>query len=323
MKVAVVGAGFSGLAISWHLLQKGAVVTLFDRKGIGAGASGTASGLLHPYPGEQIRRSWQATEALQATKDLLQEAQKKSSFPVAEYSGLIRLAQTCQQQQILCSHQEQYGDIQRLDESRFLITSGITVYSDLYLKGLHAACLEQGLRWEICHVDDASSLMAYDAVVWAIGVGSLQDPRLPPCSAIKGQVLLCRGETGLRQSLLGKGHIIPLGPGRFHLGATYERGKIDDVPDIQAAFFDLAEKARGLQPDLVDFSVDDCKAGVRVMRKGHYLPLVGRLDEKEWVCTAMGSRGLLYHAHCAKILAEAVFQQDDSLIPLCFAPKLL
>lgn len=51
MNIAIIGAGFSGLALAYFLLQSSAHVTLFDAVGIGGGASGIATGLLHPYPG--------------------------------------------------------------------------------------------------------------------------------------------------------------------------------------------------------------------------------------------------------------------------------
>lgn len=54
-RVAVIGGGFAGLAVSWHLLaaaqQQGTPMQLqlFDAVGLGAGGSGAAAGLLHPY----------------------------------------------------------------------------------------------------------------------------------------------------------------------------------------------------------------------------------------------------------------------------------
>jgi len=90
MKVAVVGAGFAGLALTWHLLQEGAEVDLYDEKGVGAGASGVSSGLLHPYIGQQANRSWKADEAIAMTKELLDISQRFSKDPVADFSGIIR-----------------------------------------------------------------------------------------------------------------------------------------------------------------------------------------------------------------------------------------
>ncbi len=53
MKIAIVGSGFSGCGVCWHLLQsEGVEITLFSA---GGGASHIASGLLHPYFGMKAR----------------------------------------------------------------------------------------------------------------------------------------------------------------------------------------------------------------------------------------------------------------------------
>lgn len=45
MRIAIIGAGFSGLAAAWYFLQQPHLeVTVFDKKGIGGGASGVAAG---------------------------------------------------------------------------------------------------------------------------------------------------------------------------------------------------------------------------------------------------------------------------------------
>lgn len=54
LRCAVLGAGFAGLSVAWHLLQLSPQelhlsVDLYDEIGIGGGASGVAGGLLHPY----------------------------------------------------------------------------------------------------------------------------------------------------------------------------------------------------------------------------------------------------------------------------------
>lgn len=57
--------------------------------------------------------------------------------------------------------------------------------------------------------------------------------------------------------------------------------------------------------------VIDCKAALRVVPKGHYFPIAGRVKDNLWVLTGMGSRGLLYHAYLGKFLAEAILTGDD------------
>ncbi len=69
MKIAIIGAGFAGLAGAYYLSEH-FQVTLFDLKGIGGGASGISSGLLHPYPGEKGRRSWHAARGFGSNKGI-------------------------------------------------------------------------------------------------------------------------------------------------------------------------------------------------------------------------------------------------------------
>ncbi|CAL5400499.1 unnamed protein product [Camellia sinensis] len=53
-RYAVLGAGFAGLSVAWHLLHCShkklpLCVDIYDEVGIGGGASGVSGGLLHPY----------------------------------------------------------------------------------------------------------------------------------------------------------------------------------------------------------------------------------------------------------------------------------
>jgi glycine/D-amino acid oxidase-like deaminating enzyme len=49
-----------------------------------------------------------------------------------------------------------------------------------------------------------------------------------------------------------------------------------------------------------------CRATLRVMRAGHYFPIAERVTDNVWALTALGSRGLLYHAYLGKLLALLV-----------------
>src|ERR1700676_4750269 len=92
MRVAVIGAGFAGLAAAYYLSEH-FKVTLFDQKGIGGGASGVSTGLLPPYPGEKGRRSWHADAAMKARRELLQVAETTLGKPVLNYNGILRLGE--------------------------------------------------------------------------------------------------------------------------------------------------------------------------------------------------------------------------------------
>lgn len=95
MNIAIIGAGFSGLATAWHLLhRKNIRVTVYDSAGIGGGASGIAAGLLHTYAGLHCKLNWKGYEGYQATCQLLTVACEALNQPIFKPSELIRVALT-------------------------------------------------------------------------------------------------------------------------------------------------------------------------------------------------------------------------------------
>jgi glycine/D-amino acid oxidase-like deaminating enzyme len=307
MKIAIVGAGFAGLALSFHFLERGDLVDLYDQNGVGAGASGVSSGLLHPYTGEQVRRSWNADEAMEATKVLLSVAQDFSQEKVADFSGILRKVDPKQHQKFI-EHAALYKDVDILDEEWVLIRSGISVHSSTYLTGLYEACLQKGLVFFQKKIDVSAQLSGYDACVFALGAGifSFAERDSGPLSQVKGQTLLCKWTLPpLQQPLLGKGHVVPLPGGKFvYAGATYERTSLDKGPCQETAMSLLKPQMAKLIPDWKEISPVECKSGIRVVRPGHATPWMYSIGDKKWVLTAMGSRGLLYHAYYAKALIE-------------------
>ncbi len=309
MKAAVVGAGFSGLALAKYFLKRGVEVDLFDGKGIGGGASGVASGLLHPYAGEQVRRSYLADESLEEAKELIALAQAFSKEPVADFSGVIRKA-TPEQAKTLLSHKKVYGDIEVLDESTFLITSGIAVYSRRYLEGLFAGLQHSGLCFVRQKISSVEELKDYDVYCLAVGaeIKAFVEPDRFSLGFIKGQSLVCKSPEGiaLKHGIVGKGYIVPIDDQTVHVGSTYERGLYDEKVDLEKALVDLKPKIRVLLPEWENIEVKECGAGVRVSRRGHYFPLTEKIAEKGYILTAMGSRGLLYHGYASKLLVESI-----------------
>lgn len=323
MKIAVVGAGFAGLSVSYHLQASGSCsVTLFDAYALCGGASKIASGLVHPYVGEQVRRSLLASEAMDAVKDMLCIAEKFSEKPIADSSGIIRKTASKAQKEQMLAHARDQQDVVFLGEDQFLITSGITVHSEMYLAALSKAC--QSLGAEIKHekVEDLSSLFSFDAIVIAAGAGSMQFKELENkgFGKTRGQLLVSRWPSDMKplaRSLVGKGYIaksIDESDPLVTIGSTYERGRCDDAVDSDFAKEQIAPKASDLVPGLF-LDPTMVKAGVRLTCRGHYLPAVGRLQERLWVMTGFGSRGLLYHALMGKLLASAILHDDPEQLP--------
>lgn len=282
MKIAIVGAGYAGLAAAWHLLQHGAKVVVFDG---GQGASHASTGLLHPAPGRRAVPVWRAEEGMQAALELLEVA-----GDVFERNGILRIAAS-EEQRIL------FGG-----ESLWM-PEGITVYSRLYLQGLKKACKKAQFidRW----VADLQELSDFDAIILAAGAETLQFVDLPLKRTL-GQSLICRWKKRLQVSLLSHGHITPTeDPELCYVGSTYEH---TEKPDPKKALA-LIDQAAQFYPPAKEFEVVEVRSGVRISPKMGTQPLIARVAPKTWVFTGLGSRGLLYHALFAKSLV-AILERD-------------
>lgn len=318
--IAIIGAGYAGLAACWHLLQidPRLKITIFAED-LKKSASYSSTGLLHPYPGEHGRRTSFATEALQAAVEILQVAEGYLNRPVFTRTGVFRPALQ-EDQRISFQKALQYDDVEWWDEKKtaesipgvcgpgLFIKSGMTVFSSLYVEGLILACQSKGAKIVAGEIRSLEDLKDFDQVVIAAGFGCLNFPECQklPLSITKGQALLCKWKKPLPCSVSGKGHIsLTNEQGLCLIGSTYERGYISKEADLSKAIV-LKEQVGVFCPSAREWEVVKCLSGLRIARKGGYLPLLERLNQKTWVFTGLGSRGLIYHALYGKQLASQI-----------------
>lgn len=310
MKIAIIGAGFSGLALSYFLSGHHDVV-LFDKKGIGAGSSGIAAGLLHPYVGKQALLSWRGQEALADAKALLAIARDHSSQPIFQETGILRIPKNEEQSLAFQKCSADHADVDfcrvtlpgiRAEEGIF-IQSGIQVFCKNYLEGLWAACKQKGCCLQIDEITDLTTLRDFDTVVICHGVSKLVTKKL---NLIKGQLLRFEWPSDLPplKTPIVESKYIVMDPDQRScwVGGTYERTFSHGLPDQKAAEDIILPALKSFFPALADSRVLDCQAGIRVFTPDKR-PLIEPLDQRTWIFTGLGSKGLLYHAMMAKQLS--------------------
>ena len=308
MRIAIIGAGFSGLAVAWNLLNLKNQVVVFDV--FSKGASAIAAGLLHPYVGEEGRRSLFATEAMQKTEELLCIAARSLRKDVFR-EGIVRVAQNEKQREAYKNHCAAFKDIIDLGKDHFLIKSGKTVFCKRYLQGMRLAIAERGGQFIARKIVNLEQLKTFDQIVVAAGASICDFPELKQLKLrfIKGQVLTCEIPISLQieRSLVSKGYIATSHkPGICYVGATYERNDLTETVDLLNTQNLLFTKVSNFYPDIWKLRPIECSSAVRVMRQGHYLPIAKEVSNGIWVLTAMGSRGLLYHAYFGEKLAQTI-----------------
>ncbi|XP_058768801.1 uncharacterized protein LOC131642583 isoform X2 [Vicia villosa] len=82
LRFAVLGAGFVGLSVVWHLFKQSSKelnlkIDIFDEVGIGGGASGISGGLLHPYS-PKVKPLWEGSQCWKESIKLLRIAEEAS-----------------------------------------------------------------------------------------------------------------------------------------------------------------------------------------------------------------------------------------------------
>ncbi len=220
MNICVVGAGLAGLATALHLSPH-CQVMLFDG---GHSASSISTGLLHPFPGKIAPKSWLGTEGMEATQRLLQIAEEALGKPLAERTGVLRIAVDEAQKKAFEQRAKEYPEAIWWSEKEVLsmvpnaisapglwIPSGMAVYSAPYLQGLSQACQNRGVVIKKQTIQSLDELADFDQVVLATGHHTLaffEEARIA-FESVKGQLLLCRWPKKLACSLTSSGHITP------------------------------------------------------------------------------------------------------------------
>jgi glycine/D-amino acid oxidase-like deaminating enzyme len=308
MKIAIIGAGLAGLSTAWHLCHFARPPTLFDPKGIGGGASGISTGLLHPFPGRRALRSWGAGEGMEATRALIAVSEEAMGRPVASRTGIFRPAVTTQQKEDFAARAKNDGEAVWQEHPLFgpgiWIPEGITLYSRLYLEGLWKVCQTLGAHLVQESISSLEELEAFDRIVLTAGFETLKFAPHLPLEATKGQTLLCRWPEPLPCSVVSQGHItLTEDPALCQIGSTYEHGFSNLKPD-QTAAQELLSKAARMYPPAGEYEVVEMRAGARISRPKGYRPILEKLNAKTWVFTGLGSRGMLYHAWLGKQLVQ-------------------
>lgn len=316
MKIAIVGAGFAGLAAAWHLSQLPSIkVTVYDALPIGQGTSGMAAGLLHAYAGLHAKKNWRGDEGLAAALPLLDIASKTLGEPVYSAPGLLRIAlnTTAEMDYRRCA--EKYDDVEWVENCRDRLTdlpsrpgifihNAYKVYGERYLQGLWQACAKEGAIFIEKLVSPSSLLATYDYVIAATG------GETPFLNRVKGQLLVVQWPAGLAPlpfPLMSQYYIaMDQDQTKCFVGGTYERPPYD--PDPRFAEKELWPKALELYPPLEKGTILEVKEGYRSTTPNH-LPFLKETQDRLFVFAGLGSKGLLYSALYAQELASRVAQR--------------
>lgn len=321
--IGVVGAGFSGLSAAIRLQQTNKVsVTVFDGDLPHEKASKVASGIVHPFPGQHSRPAKHFEEAIHEAFLFFAEAGRFSSKPFVHHGSLYRVATSTEQEQEFDQLIFKYPFVQPKAYDEFPLKKGSrgieitlskTIYSNVYLEALENWFLALGgkiIRQQVKSIEELNG--QYEKVVVAAGKNTPKLLNMPQLKFHKGQILYGKFNrlVSLEGSVAGKGYLaLTENEGYFCLGSTYEHHFKEEGPTIDA--IDKITRDANTYLEVEEFEVEEIRASYRVTKKINGIPLVCMLSPTLAVVSCMGSRGLLYHALCAKYLKEAILDQKS------------
>lgn len=330
-RIAVVGAGLTGLAVAWHLLESLPLceIVIYDSHPFGGGASVVAAGLLHPYAGTHAKLNRMGHEGMQSAKKLLRVSEEALGSPVSNSSGLLRLALTeVQKEDYLQCAQKNPQEVSWLEAeecqalvpgvvaaSGILIKDGITVHLPSYLKGLRQACAAKGAIFKQEKISSLRQLEGFTLKIIATGAATTEIDELTtlPIKPVRGQILELAWPHDLPplKFPINSYAYLVMSPGNRSClaGATFEKGISSSIPDIDFARAEIMPHVASMMPALASAEIINCQAGVRASSPQH-LPLLEQIAQDTWVLAGMGSKGLLYHALMAEKLVNEVMSNE-------------
>lgn len=350
MKIAVLGSGYAGLAVTWFLLsytQGQAAIDLFDPVALGEGASGLSSGLLYPFPGYRALKPAQAERCLESTHSLITVASRSLDRPLVMSSGILRPAFEEEQINLFKTRCSEYPTElewwdQKVCEAKvpgltlppsgggLFIPEGLTLDNDAYLDGLWNACAALGTQFYHEVIENLDELKEfYDHIIITPGANFDAVPAMKniPMNKNKGHILKVRWPDSLPQlpfSITSRKYMVARcnqSEGNVCiLGSTFEHNQIEKEPDLELAKKEILEKLIPIFPALEQAEILDCSAGFRASSPTRK-PIVGKTEEGYWFFTGLGSKGLLYHALVGDMLAQAVLYDNPSYIDADFRLK--
>lgn len=340
MRVAVLGAGYAGLSVTWHLLlhsQGVATIDLFDPVPLGTGASGLSSGLLHYFTGKKATKPPLADQGLNSTHALITEASKALNQRIVASCGILRPASDSEQAEIFKQRAQEFpNELEWWEKAQceltvpgisipshlgsLFIKNGVTIDNTAYVQGLWEACASLGTQYYDELIEKLQDIEEfYDAIVVTPGANADMLPELQhlPLSKVKGQLLEITWPSDtplLPFSVNAKKYMVTnTKNGTCILGATFEHNFTTDEIDEQTAYQEIMPPIIELFPSLKNVPITHCYAGFRSSSSTR-LPIISRVKEKLWFLGGLGSKGLLYHGITGDMLAQAVLKQSLAYI---------
>ncbi len=332
----LVGHGLAGATLAYVLRERGHRVLVYD-PGQANSASNVAAGLMNPVAGKRFALSWRAAELLPAAVAFYRQLEQRYGQSFFTAAPIFK---------IFGSPEEQHHVLARSAEQPWGDFVAAIATTDPGLPGVHAphggawlqhgghvavrellaALAAEGLRdgwlyraafdWRQLAFGPGGATYAGQVraryVVCCEGAAAVRNPYFSwlPLTPNQGEVLDVECDDLSAAQVLNRGaYVVPLGEGRFRVGATYRWPPF--APGITAVAREELAARLTVITDL-PFAVVEQRAGVRPAVRDRR-PLIGPHPTVPSLsfCGGYGSKGVMLAPRLATLLADWLVGQAE------------
>ncbi|WP_310398020.1 FAD-dependent oxidoreductase [Hymenobacter sp.] len=325
----VVGHGIAGATLAYVLRQRGHQVLVYD-PGQANSASNVAAGLMNPVAGKRFALTWRAADLLPFAAAFYRELEQRYQQPFFTETPILKLFASLEEQNAVLarSADRPWGDFLAGLATADPGLAGVNgPFGGAWLRhGGHVAVREllaalaadgtrdgwlrhEAFDWTRLVLDPAAVTYAGQVrarhVICCEGAAAVRNPYFGwlPLTPNQGEVLdvTCAGLSAAQ--VLNRGaYVVPLGAGRFRVGATYRWPPFADGPTAVGRE-ELAARLVVLTD--LPFAVVEQRAGVRPAVRDRK-PLLGPHPTLPVLsfCGGYGSKGVMLAPRLATLLAD-------------------
>jgi len=332
LDVLIVGQGLAGSLLAWEMVRRNKKTLVVDPpvSSDDAGASRVAGGIVSPLTGRRFTKPPELESLIGSATDLYGEIEEAFRFIVFQECSIWRILNDDLEIAQLAKRREDPGYEPYLGERHAPGALGHGLADprgSVCVRGARVDLARMLDRLRLFFRDTArlqETALAYDElelrdglvhwgqyrarqVIFCEGFRVKQNPWFDwaPVRPSKGEVLTIGLGRAMPEGIVNGGKwLIPLGEGRYRLGATYRRDDTDPSP-TDAGRRELLDGFRNLFLDPPEVTVLEHTAGVRPGKTDHH-PVIGRHPQHPQLAlfNGLGSRGALLGPHYARLLAD-------------------
>jgi glycine/D-amino acid oxidase-like deaminating enzyme len=316
LPILIVGQGIAGSVLALAFAEYGITFRVVEQVGFSR-SSAVAAGLFNPVVFKRLTEGWRAFEAVEKAKAFYRIAEQTTQSSFLNLDGILRVHGSDDERRMWSAKRENHIWSRVLGESSrdsgimsglhapfgaaHIVEAGF-IHPQLFLDAVKTYLDSQMLVYDEAFIHSKVNYnhagiiwngQLYKAIVFCEGTAIAKNPYFDSAvlKPAKGEVLIIEAPELPQRVFNGKVYGVPIGNGRFRVGATYEWDAPHAEP-TQAKYDELHEQLCRLVK--VPFRVVGHEAGIRPSSPSRRPFFINSASEKRiFAFNGLGTKGVL------------------------------